>query len=82
MPLISFPNGNFDREVLEIAKECGYKAMLTASIYAPESKWQEQLIYRIGINEITSGLALLKRIFVARKEGKFLSSDRAFLKNC
>lgn len=55
IPAISFPNGNYDQETINIAEEVGYRVLLTASINPCGYGESQHLYHRINISDSTSG---------------------------
>lgn len=51
---ISFPNGNYDQETLDIAGSAGYKILLTASINRCGEGQSPLLAHRIGVSNVCS----------------------------
>ncbi|MBI5180245.1 MAG: polysaccharide deacetylase family protein [Nitrospirae bacterium] len=68
VPALTFPNGNYDQEVLDVAEEAGYKLLLTASIKKCGSGVSPLLANRIGVTEYNSinNNLLIYSIFVAK----------------
>jgi len=69
---ISFPNGIYDQEVLDISRKAGYKLLLTASINKCGEGESPLLAHRIGINNsVSSDTGLLAySIIKAKLKGK------------
>jgi peptidoglycan/xylan/chitin deacetylase (PgdA/CDA1 family) len=54
VPAISFPNGSYDQETINIAEEVGYRVLLTASINRCGEGESHNLYHRINISDSTS----------------------------
>jgi peptidoglycan/xylan/chitin deacetylase (PgdA/CDA1 family) len=54
VPAISFPNGNYDQETINIAEKVGYKVLLTASINQCGNGESQSLYHRINISRSTT----------------------------
>lgn len=52
IPIVSYPNGDYNREIEEVVRDCGYKAAVTTS-FGHASKLPQDLfeIKRIGIHD-------------------------------
>jgi peptidoglycan/xylan/chitin deacetylase (PgdA/CDA1 family) len=72
---ISFPNGNYDQETLDIATKAGYKLMLTASINKCGEGISPLLAHRIGISKTISedNNLIVYSILKAKLKGKLYS---------
>lgn len=73
VPIISFPNGTYDQEVIDTCEDSGYEALLTDSIKKCGDGKAKMLIHRIGVNNNVNLNQLFFTIFKAKIKKKFLS---------
>lgn len=81
VPILSFPNGNYDQETLDIAEEAGYKMLLTASINKCGDGISPLLANRINVsiyNSISNNL-LAYSILKAAIKRKLYHRDRVLI---
>jgi peptidoglycan/xylan/chitin deacetylase (PgdA/CDA1 family) len=75
VPLIAFPNGDYDDAAVAMSRASGYRAMVTASSEAPHSACGV-LVPRIPVSEKISVNALFTRIMMARVRSSLLSAQQ------
>lgn len=72
VPMISFPNGNYNQDVIDVCQNNGFEVLLTASINNCGDGIGRNLISRINVSEQTDFNILFLKFLKARMTSKLL----------
>lgn len=77
VPMMSFPNGSYNQNIISICEESGYEILLTASIKECGEGNAKTLIHRIGINDdmVTNFNKVYFKILQAKLGKKILNKN-------